>query len=295
VTVFSTIVIGFDGSSQARDALALGQALADPATEIVVCCVHPPQVPDAVVPEDSLQAQAVERLHEARRQLGDRPNTRYQARDAHSPGAGLHDEAHRSGADLLVVGSSHRGAIGRVIPGSVTRQVLHAAPCAVAVAPAGLHEHPRRIERIAVGLNDEAESRRALEAAAELAREHGARLTVVTVVDFTPVADGWSSAWVYPGIRDDMHAAAEREGREALAALDGVDATLEVVDGQTAQELVLASGRADLLVMGSRGYGPLRRALLGTVSGRVAEAAACPVLITPRTAQPSEDREAAAV
>jgi len=290
--MFSTIVIGFDGSSQAHDALALGQALAGPETELVVCCVHPPEVPDDVVPEDSLAVQAHERLGEARARLGDRPNTRYEVRGAFSPGAGLHDEAERSHADLLVVGSSHRGMLGRVIPGSVTRQVMHAAPCAVAVAPAGLRERGPQLGRIGIAFNDQPESANALQAAAQIAREHNAKLLIITVVDFTAVADGWASAWVYPDIRDDMHQAAEEEGRKALAALENVDATVEVVDGLTTQELVLASSRLDLLVMGSRGYGPLRRALLGTVSGRVAEAAACPVLVTPR-AGAKEDAESA--
>ena len=287
--MFSTIVIGFDASAQAHDALALTQALAGPGTEIVVCCVHPPEIPDVAMTEESLAVQAHERLKEARARLGDRPNTRYEERGAFSAGAGLHEEVERSNADLLVVGSSHRGAIGRVIPGSVTRQVLHAAPCAVAVAPAGLRDHPRELRRIGIAFNDQPESARALESAAQIAREHEATLTVLTVVDFTAVADGWASAWVYPSIRDDMHQAAEREGAKALAGLEGVDATLEVIDGLTAQELVLASSRLDLLVMGSRGYGPLRRALMGTVSGRVAEAAACPVLITPRAASATGD------
>ncbi|UGS34416.1 universal stress protein [Capillimicrobium parvum] len=285
--MFSTIVIGFDASPQAHDALALTQALAGPATEIVVCCVHPPEISDDPISEESLAVQAHERLKEARARLGDRPNTRYEVRGAFSAGAGLHDETERSAADLLVVGSSHRGAIGRVIPGSVTRQVLHAAPCAVAVAPAGLRDHPPELRRIGIAFTDQPESAQALQRAAQIARDHQAKLTVLTVVDITGVADGWASAWIYPDVRDDMHEAAKDAGTRALAGLEGVDATLEVIDGLTAQELVLASGRLDLLVMGSRGYGPLRRALVGTVAGRVAEAAACPVLITPRAASAS--------
>jgi nucleotide-binding universal stress UspA family protein len=276
--MFHTIVIGFDASSQAQDALALGAALARPETEVVVCCVHPPEVPGA----ERLAAQAEERLAEARTRLGERPNTRFQTRGARSAGAGLHDEVHRYDADLLVVGSSHRGAIGRVIPGSVTRQVLHDSPCAVAVAPAGLREHPPALERVGIAFNDQPESTVALDVAAAVAREHGAALTVLTVVDLEPATDGWTSTWGYPEIRDAMHKTAEQDGQAAIAGLEGVDAALEVIDGNTVQEIVQASGRLDLLVLGSRGYGPLRRALVGTVSGRVAEAAACAVLVTPR-------------
>lgn len=38
----------------------------------------------------------------------------------------------------------------------------------------------------------------------------------------------------------------------------------------------------DLLVLGSRGYGPLTRVLLGSVSRRAAQDAPCPVLVVPR-------------
>jgi nucleotide-binding universal stress UspA family protein len=41
----------------------------------------------------------------------------------------------------------------------------------------------------------------------------------------------------------------------------------------------------DLLVIGSRGYGPLRAVLLGAVSGRVIRDAACPVIVVPRGAE----------
>lgn len=279
--MFSTIVVGFDASAQAHDALVLAQTLASPSTEIVVCCVHPPEMPD-LASEDSLALQADERLSAARGRLGDRPNTRFHVRGSFSAGAGLHDEAERAGADLLIVGSSHRSTLGRIIPGSVTRQVLHAAPCAVAVAPAGLHDHEPALQHIGVAFNDRPESQQALGTAARLAREHGADLTLITVVDVVAVADGWAGAWVSPAVRDDMRAGAEDEGRKAIATVEGVEARVEVISGMTGQELVLASTRFDLLVMGSRGYGPIRRALLGTTSGRVAEAAACPVLITPR-------------
>ncbi|MBX5442516.1 MAG: hypothetical protein IRZ32_13450, partial [Solirubrobacteraceae bacterium] len=45
MTAFSTIVVGFDGSDQGHDALALARALAGPQTRLVVCCAHPPDPP----------------------------------------------------------------------------------------------------------------------------------------------------------------------------------------------------------------------------------------------------------
>jgi nucleotide-binding universal stress UspA family protein len=57
-----------------------------------------------------------------------------------------------------------------------------------------------------------------------------------------------------------------------------VDAFLE----DPADVLIRVSAHLDLLVCGSRGYGPLRAVLLGGVTHRVTSAAHCPVLVLPR-------------
>jgi nucleotide-binding universal stress UspA family protein len=54
--------------------------------------------------------------------------------------------------------------------------------------------------------------------------------------------------------------------------------------GDAATELVERSRELDLLVVGSRGYGPVRHALLGSVTSKLMQAAACPVLVVPRSA-----------
>jgi len=55
-------------------------------------------------------------------------------------------------------------------------------------------------------------------------------------------------------------------------------------EGQAATELIAHSAELDLLVVGSRGYGPVRRVLPGSVGGQVIRDAACPVLVLPRHA-----------
>jgi nucleotide-binding universal stress UspA family protein len=79
---------------------------------------------------------------------------------------------------------------------------------------------------------------------------------------------------------------AELRGRleRAIAALDGVDVPIEidVAAGDPARIIVDTSRHLDLLVCGSRGYGPLPAVLLGSVSRRVASGAHCPVIVLPR-------------
>lgn len=290
--MLSTIVIGFDGSDRALDALVLAEALARPQTTLVACCVHPPEAPDGplIPPSPGAAGEARRRLQAARSRLAERESAELVSRTASSVARGLHDEVQARRADLLVVGSSHRARLGRLLPGSVTRQALHAAPCAVAVAPLGTHLfEDLRLHEIGIAYDGGPESAIALVRAADLARQHGARLRIVSVLDQVLAAAGWSSAWVYPDVRADL---LRTTGAQLASAAEGlpedVEATTEVIEGSAVQELVMLSSRLDLLVLGSRGYGPVRSALLGTVSTHVAEHAACPVLVVPRGAAEDE-------
>ena len=58
-----------------------------------------------------------------------------------------------------------------------------------------------------------------------------------------------------------------------------------MLKGNAATALVDQSADVDALVLGSRGYGALRSALTGAVSGKVARAASCPILIVPRASE----------
>jgi hypothetical protein len=60
----------------------------------------------------------------------------------------------------------------------------------------------------------------------------------------------------------------------------------KVVEGRPATELARRSADLDLLIVGSRGHGPVRRFLLGSTSSRLVREASCPVLIVPRPAPP---------
>ncbi|HWV84417.1 MAG TPA: universal stress protein [Capillimicrobium sp.] len=272
--MFSTIVIGFDDSPQAHDAVALALALADPASELVAVLVHPRGPGARVAPVEPPQ-------------LAGRARARTVARPATSAAAGLAAAVDETGADLVVVGSSRRGPIGRVLPGTTGAQMLHATAAAVAVAPAGLRDRgPVALREIGVGFDGGDESRRALAAAVRLAAEHEAALRAIAVIEPVGETFGWAGAWMYPEYRDDAVADARDALAAAVRASDaealGVTVAEEVVDGMPAEELLRASERLDLLVLGSRGYGPLGRILLGSVATRVAGAAACPLLVWPR-------------
>jgi nucleotide-binding universal stress UspA family protein len=196
----------------------------------------------------------------------------------------LHDLAEDRGAGLLVLGSSHHGSVGRIALGSTTDRLLHGAPCPIAVAPTGFAERMRGLDRVGAAFVDGEESREALRAAAALASACGAELRAVTAIE--PIA--WratSNFQPYDGGAhlEEFQERAEAQLRDALDSLEPqVPSSGGVIVSTTVTALEQLSHEVDLLVCGSRGYGPLGSVLLGGVSRRLVHCAACPVLVVPR-------------
>jgi nucleotide-binding universal stress UspA family protein len=193
-------------------------------------------------------------------------------------------------AGLVVVGSTRRGRAERVLLGSSAERLLQGAPCAVALAPRGYTRSA--LQTIAVGFVDSPEGHAALVTAHALAARQGAQLRVVAAVHPT---GGFDSA---AGKPERGHRLQGRHRLEAQAALDqalaalpaGAQAEGELHVDDPAEVLLRISENVDLLVCGSRGYGPLRSVLLGGVSRRLVDGAHCPVLVLPRGVEhPLED------
>ena len=188
------------------------------------------------------------------------------------PAEALQSLAEVEGADAIVLGSTHRGPLGRIYPGSIAERLLHGAPCAVAVAPRGFASQPEdELRVLCAAFDGSPESRAALEVAAGLAEAAEATLRVVAVHEpFTPGAAAVAPMGTY-----DVGAVTQREAMqerldEAVAELPGaLRAKGLLLKGQAAEELFAEMELGvDLLVMGSRGRGPLGRVLLGGVSAK---------------------------
>jgi nucleotide-binding universal stress UspA family protein len=205
---------------------------------------------------------------------------RLESCSASSVGRGLHELAEEERAELIVVGSCSRGVAGRVFVGNAARGSLVGAPCAVATAPLGYAERRRAIQRIGVGYDGSAESEAALASARMLATASGASLRALQVVSI-PIPTFAYPGYVPSEIGESIDALIAR-AQERLESLDGVEG--EVVYGMVGEELVELAKRVDLLVVGSRGYGPVNRLLLGSTSEYLQRNASCPLLVLPRTA-----------
>jgi nucleotide-binding universal stress UspA family protein len=187
------------------------------------------------------------------------------------------DEEH---AGLVVVGSTKRGVIGQIAPGTTAQRVINRCACPVVVVPHG-HAAPQRLSAIGVAFVPTPEGRCALRAAATIAHAAGADLRVLTVVKPRIGAD--ASAGPAREAAERNRAALEATVADAIAELTaGVRAESEVLVDDPAHALASVSPHLDLLVMGSRGYGPRLAVLLGGVSRRVTMTARCPVLVVPR-------------
>jgi nucleotide-binding universal stress UspA family protein len=199
---------------------------------------------------------------------------------------------------LIVLGSSGRSGIGRVLAGTTAERLLHGAPCPVAVAPSGFRDRSAdAIGTVAVAFDRSKEATAALTGAVTVAGALGARLRVVEVLDATWM--GTPAMMSGPGYNHPMSdtEARARENLEALVAElpDALAAEAVLVVGEPETELARRTADADLMVVGSRGYGPHRAVLLGSVSGRLVRDAQCPVLVVPRSIEaPLEELFAAA-
>lgn len=292
----STIVVGYDGHDHASDALALGRLLARAdGVRLVVACAYPedPLGESAAAHEiaQGVREDAEAVLEQARAELAAAPGPPVEAELRAIAGAAparvLHELAEQVDAEMIVVGATHHGAAVRLLTGSTPERVLDGAHCAVSVAPVGFAarhaEDPRAIQRIAVAFDDSPEAAFALDHAASLARRTGATLRVVTAVNTTVGLYPPLDPTAYAEISDVAREAAQARLDAATARLgDDVTVDTAVLDGDAAMALVEDSEDDDLMFAGSRGQGPFKRVLLGSVSTKLLREVACPLVIVPR-------------
>ena len=169
------------------------------------------------------------------------------------------------------------GALGRLLLGSVTTELLHHASCPVAVIRSDEVGVPDPKAPVLVGIDGSPASEAATVLAFEEASWRGVGLTAVHV---------WSDVGVFPVLGMEWRDR-ESQGQEILAErLAGwqeqyPDVHVErlLFCDKPSHWLLNESGRAQLVVVGSRGRGGFPGLLLGSVSSAVAHAAEVPVIV----------------
>ena len=285
------ILAGVDGTDSGLDAVAfaarLARAVADP---LVIVCVAPQDARlVGAEAEDDVRGHADAILEAARgvasEVAGDLP-TELRTVFSTSPARGLCELAEQEDAEAVVAGSTNRGTVGRVMSGGTAERLLHGTGCPVAVAPRGYRRHrPEPLRAVGAAFTDTPDGHEAVRVAAGLAARAGLPLTVYSVVAL-------HTNWLRPeAVQPDVSVVPSEVRKVARDALDGVVAGLpgdvrasgELLFGDVVDELSMVAERGvDLLVCGSRGYGPVRRVLLGTVSSALVRQASVPTLVVPR-------------
>ena len=283
--MFSNVVVGVDEQGSWRDVLALAKQLTSEDGRLTPAHVYIFRADSRLRRGYTTEDEAAERhraeklLESALSEAGIEAHLR--SRGSTSVGRGLHELVEHLGADLLVVGSSRQGLLGRVLLRDDVRAALSGAPCAIGIAPAGYVQHPP-IRRVGVG---SPESEVALASAGELAAALDATLSWLEVVSLP--------FWLFTGPVTTDGATIEEvvnKARERVASLRDIQP--HAAYSHPAEELSLYSRSVDLLVVGSPGYGPVGRLVHGSVSQKLARTARCALLVFPRGADRADAPEA---
>ena len=287
----SEILVGVDGTPGGEDAVAFAWQLATLtgaslrlATAFPYDDVRSRATSRAY--RDALRDDAAELIGRAAAEAGGDPATEVVANT--SPAHALHALCEETSPALVVVGSTHRGPVGRVLPGSTAERLLHGSPCPVAIVPHGYAADDHLMRTIGVGYDGSEESEAALEAAVQLARRVHAELRVIRAFDASEIgAPAMYTGTAYVPVYRDLEAR-QKTGLEKRVAELPADVRAEAVFvvGPPSRELADLSHSVDVLLVGSRGYGPLRAVLLGGVSHALVRDAACPVIVLPRGSYP---------
>jgi nucleotide-binding universal stress UspA family protein len=282
---FDEAIVGVDGRDGGHDAVALAVALGAQRLTLagVYARAHDGE-PSATAQRhhQRLHDEMVRALEATRLQAG--IDADVVALADNSPARALQHVAQDRHASVIVVGCAHRGALGRMVLGDVSRGAIHDSPCPVAVAPRGYREQPARAHTVAAGYDGRPEAVEALRLGAAIAAATGAALEVHVVSEGPPTA---IAAVTYSADVDEMTAEdinrAQRVLDDALADLPP-DTRGALHHGSPRTQLEEVSTHAHVLVLGSRGWGAVRRTAVGSTSDFVLHHAACPVIVVPRGA-----------
>ena len=190
---------------------------------------------------------------------------------------------------MVVIGSSPDAPPGRARIGRRGRQLLNDMPFALALAPRGSRTRKFEVRRVGLGYDGGPEAEVARDVAVELCRAAGATLVIKSVVDNSyPIIVGAA-----PMSLPEFEAGWELQRSQAQSELEQQAAQLDVptevssVLGDPGRELRRLSDDVDLIVVGSRRWGPIARVVTGGVGETLVADAGCPVVIVPR---PSEEK-----
>lgn len=199
------------------------------------------------------------------------------------------DAAFRQNARLLILGPHQTDAFADAVNGTITERVLGAATCPVLIAQREMHGEYRHV---LIALDGSPRSAQVLREAEALVLTQDSFATVVHAHE--PLYEGMMNTVGIGGENIAGYAAASRDHAaahiKAIIAANSRDAfryQTSIIERRPASALLQAVDtlKPDVVVLGTRGHGRFRRALLGSVASEVLRAVQCDVLLVPERGQ----------
>jgi nucleotide-binding universal stress UspA family protein len=214
-----------------------------------------------------------------------------------NPARCIVDAATDLGAEMIVMASHGRGALGRLVYGSVADQVGRESPVPVMVVRARqLEPGPVGITRLVVPLDGSPRAEAALPVAIAISRRLGTPISLVRAVDpadLMPPAVGIGEAIPFE-LYDEAEMEMEQEARHYLDAMaqklreQGLPVTTSVLTGSPANSIKEATHLGDVLVLSSHERTGVKRWLLGSVAERLTREDESPVILVPAPDHPAD-------
>ena len=285
------VLLATDGSKDAQAAAAYLREfpLPDTAKILVLTVVTPAPSPLDIPPvrefNDAILAEGRRIVDEARLLLGTRGTGAEPRVVQDGPKEQIVRVAEEWQADLVVVGASGLGGVRGFLLGSVSQTVARHAHCAVLVVKG----RARRLGSALIATDGSDSAAEAVRFFLSLPLAKTTRVRLLSVVEPVPYpgsAPGMIRGQIKAMLeqlererRADLEKLLERAAQEAKAEVTRV--TRAVPTGAPADEILAAAIGldADVIVLGARGLGAMKRLLLGSVSEKVLRGARCPVLI----------------
>ena len=281
---------GWQGSAPLHLAAQFSRATGE---KIVATAIVERALPAGIDPiEDEYQGYVSSRATESLKRVVDRMrgdlDISVEVRQSTSIPVGLMEAVDQYDADLVVVGSSSSGLLGKVALGSVTERLVHTAGVPVAIAPRGYPSSPVPIQRL-TAYGGAADAVGLIKTSAELARQWSVRMRIASFTVRPTTTFGGSiersaeNLVIQQWTRKTMDAVLKQlnEAR-ANVAIPDVDVVIGagISWGEAIDDIAWESG--DMLLLGSGAAGPMAQVFLGTAASKILRHAPVPVMILPR-------------
>jgi nucleotide-binding universal stress UspA family protein len=292
-SLYRKILVAYDGSRYSEEACNFAAILAKAlGSQVIVAHILPPittyTAPLRAEDESGLENKAnlaAMEIVSKMQQMGIESTPKILAAKG-STADTMIDFAASEKIDLIVAGTRGLGAFRRMILGSVSTNLLNHANCPVLVVRKRVNKIEAELGKILVATDGSKPSSDAVEQAIGIAAATGSSLTIANIVYFPPLAYSDAPPINIDRAFQDLRTDGERIVGEAqkLAKASGVNADTTVIDENRSPVWAITKfaegGKFDLIVLGTRGMGGLRRTVLGSVANGVVHYAKCSVLVT---------------